>query len=262
MPFRKAKKMHGVRSAQIKELRKIMGDIWDWRPNISSDDGDTQPEEFGLTVASWVIQLRELAVPILSNDIVTRLGKISFTIGHRISAAKAKAKLDALVPIIEDELASISRGDVPPPNPDLPDNITKDYEEARTIVDLSPRGAAALLRLCVQNLCIYLGEPGENLNADIGALVAKGLDGRIQQAWDTVRVLGNEAVHPGTLDLKDDRKTVKKVFGLVNAIAEAMITIPREGNELFNMLPENRRKAIDERDKKAKAAPSGSRRGG
>ena len=141
------------------------------------------------------------------------------------------------------------------PNPDLPDNITGDYEEAGTIVELSPRGAAALLRLCIQNLCIHLGEPGKDLNKDIGAMVAKGLDERVQKALDTVRVLGNEAVHPGTLDLRDDHQTVMKMFVLVNMIAKEMITLPRERDDLFNMLPENKRKGIDDRDKKAKAAP-------
>ena len=250
-----AKKMPRDCSAQMNLLREIIRDIKEWRPNVSFDDGDAQ-YAFGLTVDTWVIQLRTLADSILSKDIVTCVNAIDVDVHDFVSAVSARSKLESLVPIIEDELVSISRGDVPPPNSDLPDDITRDYEEAGTIVEFSPRGAAALLRLCIQNLCIHLGEPGKDLNKDIGAMVAKGLDESVQKALDTVRVLGNEAVHPGTLDLRDDRQTVKKMFVLVNMIAQEMITLPREREDLFKMLPEDKRQGIYDRDKKAKAAPS------
>lgn len=105
------------------------------------------------------------------------------------------------------------------PNPDLPEDIIRDFEEAREIVNASPRGAAALLRLCIQKLCKHLKEKGKNLDEDIGNLVKKGLNPLIQQSLDVVRVIGNEAVHPGVIDLNDDRDTAIQLFGLVNSIA-------------------------------------------
>lgn len=58
------------------------------------------------------------------------------------------------------------------PNPDLPPEIRKDVEEARGIVDQSPRGAAALLRLAIQKLCAHLGERGKNIDEDIASVVS------------------------------------------------------------------------------------------
>jgi hypothetical protein len=134
------------------------------------------------------------------------------------------------------------------PNSDLPADIIRDFNEARLIVDESPRGAAALLRLSIQKLCQHLGESGKNINDDIANLVRKGLDKRIQRALDIVRVVGNDSVHPGQIDLRDDRDTATKLFGLVNLIAEKMITEPKHVDDLYASLPEEKRKAIEKRD--------------
>jgi hypothetical protein len=140
----------------------------------------------------------------------------------------------------------------PPPNPDMPANVRVDYEEASKILNLSPRGAAALLRLAIQKLCADLGETGENINDDIASLVKKGLPQRVQKALDSVRVIGNEAVHPGTIDLKDDTTTAAGLFRLVNIIVEQMISNQRHIDEFFEKLPEEKRKAIDKRDGKTR----------
>ncbi|MFT7404291.1 DUF4145 domain-containing protein [Zhongshania sp.] len=135
-----------------------------------------------------------------------------------------------------------------PPNSDLPDDIKLDYEEARTIANLSPRGAAALLRLAIQKLCAHLGQPGKNINADIKTLVANGLPPKVQEALDSVRVIGNDAVHPGAIDLKDDMVTVNKLFKLVNFITNKMITEPKEIDELYGSLPQEKIDGINQRD--------------
>jgi hypothetical protein len=150
---------------------------------------------------------------------------------------------------IDDRLMWPRRGEAPLANPDLPDELRADYDEASTILDLSPRGTAALLRLAIQKLCMHLGEKGKNLDEDIASLVSKGLDPRVQKALDVVRVIGNNSVHPGQIDLRDDRATAEKLFGLVNLIADIMITQPKHIDEMFQGLPEGARKAIEKRDK-------------
>jgi hypothetical protein len=144
-----------------------------------------------------------------------------------------------------------STGGAPLPNPDLPKDVKADYEEARLISSLSPRGAAALLRFAIQRLCRELGEKGEDLNTDIANLVKKGLSEKIQKALDSVRVIGNLMVHPGQMDVRDDAKTVGKLFGLVNLIADAMITQPKHVEEIYQSLPETKKEQIRKRDSKS-----------
>lgn len=138
------------------------------------------------------------------------------------------------------------------PSADLPADVLIDYREAQTIVQQSARGAAALLRLAVQKLCVDLGEPGKNIDTDIASLVAKGLDPIVQAALDTVRVIGNEAVHPGQMDLRDDPETVDELFHLINFIVDQMITRPRRVREMYGRLPQSKRDAIDGRNAKAR----------
>jgi hypothetical protein len=131
----------------------------------------------------------------------------------------------------------------------LPEEIRADYDEARRIIDRSPRGAAALLRLCVQKLCHHLGESGQNVNSDIASLVKKGLNPKIQKSLDIVRVIGNEAVHPGTMDLRDSPETAATLCGLINVIAETMISQPKTIDQLYDQLPPEKREHIEKRDK-------------
>ncbi len=137
-----------------------------------------------------------------------------------------------------------------PANPDMPPDIVADYNEARLILGQSPRGAAALLRLAIQKLCVHLGQHGKNINDDIKALVAAGLPPSVQQALDSVRVIGNEAVHPGTIDLRDDRVTANTLFRLVNFIATKMISEPKEIADIYGSLPKDKLDAIVRRDAK------------
>lgn len=134
------------------------------------------------------------------------------------------------------------------PNDDLSDDIKKDYIEAATILNDSPRASAALLRLALQKLCKELGEKGKDINEDIGSLVKKGLNSRVQKSLDSLRITGNSAVHPGEINLKEEPERVEKLFQLINFITDKMISEPKEIDEFYEKLPENQKKQVEERD--------------
>ena len=134
------------------------------------------------------------------------------------------------------------------PHEDIPEDLKKDFDEAVCIVNKSPRGAAALLRLVLQKLMKEVGEKGENINQDISNLVKKGLHPHIQQALDYCRVVGNNAVHPGEIKLDDSPEIANTLFEMINLIIEELIARPKRAQELFVNLPEGARKAIERRD--------------
>ncbi|MER2996456.1 DUF4145 domain-containing protein [Pontibacter populi] len=151
---------------------------------------------------------------------------------------------------IEDKMFFPDTGNAPFPNPEMPESVSKLYLEAASIQAKSPRGAAALLRLAIQILCKELGEPGKNINTDIGNLVQKGLPVLVQQSLDIVRVTGNDAVHPGQIDT-DNPETVAQMFVLINVIVEYMIALPKKVSGMYSSLPTDKVQGIKDRDKRS-----------
>ena len=134
------------------------------------------------------------------------------------------------------------------PNENMPEDVKKIYIEARDVFDKSPRSSCALLRLGIQKLCDNLVEGDENLNDKIGSLVRNGLSEKVQRALDIIRVIGNNAVHPGQISLEDNTEIAKALFKLMNIIVDQMITQVNEINDLYSILPSGVRDAIERRD--------------
>ncbi|MBO3361362.1 DUF4145 domain-containing protein [Clostridium perfringens] len=151
---------------------------------------------------------------------------------------------------IEDKMVQPFESNIPYANDGMPDNIKEIYNEAREVFPISPKAAAALLRLALQYLCIELGGKGKNINDDIAKMVTEGLPVQIQQALDIVRVVGNNAVHPGNLNLNDNNEIAIALFDIINIIVENRIVQPKKIDEFYNSLPEKALIGIKKRDNK------------
>lgn len=152
---------------------------------------------------------------------------------------------------INREIVYPKKSPVAPPNIDMEQEIQDLYIEASAIVTDSPKGATALLRLALQLLLKQLGKSGGNINNDIKELVADGLSPKIQQALDLLRVVGNNAVHPGQIDLNDGRDIAIKLFHVLNFIADEMLSKPKELELLYvDVVPDETKQHINERDGK------------
>ena len=94
----------------------------------------------------------------------------------------------------------------------------------------------------------HLGET-DSINESIKNLVKKGLNPQVQQSLDIVRITGNNAVHAGKIDF-EDTTDVQALFGLINVIADVLITQPKQIQALYDGLPESSKKAVEKRDGK------------
>lgn len=137
---------------------------------------------------------------------------------------------------------------IPKPNNDMPDDVKEIYIEAGKVLNISPRSSAALSRLAIEKLVTHLNAQGKDLNTKIGNLVSKGMPIEIQQMLDSVRVIGNNAVHPGQIDIKDNEELALSLLNFINLIVDNRITQPKKILDIYNLLPESYRKSIERRD--------------
>lgn len=143
------------------------------------------------------------------------------------------------------EMIYPSQSTAPLPSTDMPEVVLYDYNEARNIFEKSPKASAALLRLAIKKMCVSLGENGKDINDDLASLVTKGLPPNVQKALDILRVVGNNAVHPGEITIDDNSPSIAlSLFKLLNIMVDTMITQFKEIEELFDSLPKGAKKAL------------------
>jgi Domain of unknown function (DUF4145) len=112
-----------------------------------------------------------------------------------------------------------SEEDVQEPAEDF-DESSEDFEEAAAVLNKSPRAAAALIRICIQNMMPLLKETGKNLDENISSLVRKGLEAEIQQAMDVLQVIRRNPGHESHVDLRDETAATTRMLESLKEILE------------------------------------------
>jgi len=153
---------------------------------------------------------------------------------------------------LDDKMVYPGSSIAPLPATAMPMSVKEDFLEGRNVVNASPRAAGALLRLALQKLMLCLGESGKNLDNDIANLARKGLPKKIYKALEALHVIGNEAVHPGTMSAKDDMNTAIALFNLLNMMVDIMISQPKNFNEICRRIPKSKKRNKGSRKKQKK----------
>lgn len=153
---------------------------------------------------------------------------------------------------LNDKLVYPDQLTAPRPHEMMPDNIERDFTEARNVLDDSPRAAAALLRLAIQRLLEdELDAEGSSLYQMIGNLVEQGeISPRIQKALDSVRIIGNNSVHPGEMNMDDDKEMAEALFMLTNEIIDEAMARDARIDQVYDSLPEGPKEGVERRDSK------------
>ena len=99
-----------------------------------------------------------------------------------------------------------------------PEFVEEDLEEAAAILNKFPRGATALLRLCIQKLVPLLKANDNELNDHISSLVRKVLEMEMQQAMEVLQVLQSAQLNP--LDSQADKETALRFLDSLKEVLE------------------------------------------
>lgn len=134
----------------------------------------------------------------------------------------------------------------PLPNDDMPESVAQLYNEARAVFLFSERAAAALLRLALEQLTVELGETTGQLHQRIDRLVTdRGPPVLVQQTLDTIRVVGNNAVHAGEVQMDEMPGAALTLFDALNFVVDRLVIQERQMREMIERLPEAERRKIE-----------------
>lgn len=118
----------------------------------------------------------------------------------------------------------------------VPEAIRSDYEEACTILELSPKAAATLARRCLQGMIHdFWGIHGKNLNAEI-TMLKDHVPASQWKAIDAVRSVGNIGAHMEhdvNLIVDIDSSEAQKLIMLIEHLIEKWYIDRHDAEELY-----------------------------
>jgi len=102
----------------------------------------------------------------------------------------------------------------------LPANLVPLYNEAQTIIELSPSSACALLRVVIRSLIQDRGLRGRHIIRDVATLVDQGAPVGLLRALDVVAMTENSAKNPAELQLIDGHSDAQNLTMFLHLLAD------------------------------------------
>lgn len=149
---------------------------------------------------------------------------------------------------------------VPKASNSMPEDVKDIYNEAASVFELSPRSAAALIRLTLETLLKkHLVNDGKthSLNSMIGMSNMKQPE-LVTEFMDMIRKAGNEEVHPeyeklehewGDITKDTNKDQVLYMFKYINSICDLLGVVNKMQSD-YDALPESQKQAIQQRNEK------------
>lgn len=143
----------------------------------------------------------------------------------------------------------------PFPHPDMPDSVLPLYREARSVVNYSRRGAAALARATMELLLREL-DPDAPKKARLDDRIARIEDkvsSGLGELLTFIRHVGNQSLHvTGAPDdavvlvlNSDDSEPVEAIFEAINELVDELKTKPARNARLAGLVPASVRDDVE-----------------
>lgn len=147
------------------------------------------------------------------------------------------------VAVWDDEMIYPIKSIAPEANVYMPKKLVSLYNEAASIVGLSPRSSSALLRLLIDEMCQDLKAEGSNLHDKVQKLVEmKKLPDTIKDSLHIVRKFANKALHAGEINLVDKEEDALGLFEFVNLITHFTYASEAKINKYKNKMKKSKKK--------------------